>query len=137
VGDENAGQAIDAWPTLAADGAEQAGEIAGTAVQRQYAKRRDDRRQRQRHGEELQDEGAAEETRMPRQGARHEQRRDHRKQGREDCLPKREAHDAQQVGIEGRPGSRKIMGAFDEQARECAADQQRDRGERDDAGADA
>ena len=54
-----------------------------------------------------------------------------------DRLPEREADDAQQVGIEGGPGARKVVGAFDEQAGKRAADQQCDSGKRDDAGGDA
>jgi hypothetical protein len=135
--DQDAGEAVDAGPLHAAKPGEDAGKVPGAAVERQYAERRDDRRQRQRHGEELQDQAAAGKGRMPRQSARHQECRSDREQRRQQCLPQREARDTEEIAIEGGESAGKVVCAFENEADEGAADEQRDCGERDDTGGDA
>src|SRR5690606_15078226 len=101
------------------------------------AKRDDDGRQRQRQGEQAQDERAAGKVRMSRQGASDKDRRYDGQRRRQQRLPQGEPGDPDQIGVEGCDGAAEVAQPLDEQASEGAADQQRNAGERDDAREDA
>ena len=59
------------------------------------------------------------------------------KQRRQQRLPQREAHDAEEIGVEGGDSPVEVAHALDAEPGERAADQERDRRQRDDAGDDA
>jgi len=91
------------------------GEIAGAAIQRQHAERRDDGRQRQRHREELKHQRAAEKAGM-RDSARATATPGDRQQRGQGRLPQGEARHPEQIAVEGGGRAGKVAGALGDQA---------------------
>src|SRR5690606_10119688 len=127
---QNPAQTIDARPLRTHQAGKGLRKQSRPSVKCQKSERRDDGRQGERYGKNLQQQMAARKIRLAIEAAGDEQGWNDRQEGREKRLKNRETGNPQKIGIEGRKGAIGRLPGLDQQTGKGSENKQKERRQR-------